>query len=293
MTKKNRNLQIILHCFFVLLSSAYILPFILMLSVSFSEEASLVSSGFSLIPPVFSLDAYRLALRNPAQLLQSYKVTIIFTVANTFLTLLVLSMLAYAISRPTFKFRRVIAFFAFFTMLFNGGLVPTYLLNVRYLRLDNTIWVYILPSLVSAWYLMILRTNFQQIPQALIESAKIDGAKEIYICFKIVLPLSLPVLATIGFMNFVDKWNDWFTAVLYIRSPNLYSLQYLLQRILREAEYLRQLSSERAFLEAGADPPTESFRFAMALLASGPVLVIFPLFQKYFSKGMTVGAVKG
>ena len=178
-------------------------------------------------------------------------------------------------------------------MLFNGGIVPTYLLITKYLQLKNTYWVYILPSVASAWNLIVLRTNFQQLPDALVESAKIDGASEYRICFSIVLPLSVPAMATIGFLYFVGKWNDWTTCVYYINKPYLYSLQYLLQRILREAEFLKQLSAEQAALEAGAQIPTESFRFAMAVLAAGPVLVIFPFFQKYFSKGLTIGAVKG
>lgn len=148
-------------------------------------------------------------------------------------------------------------------------------------------------KLVSAWNMIVLRTNFQKIPTALIESAKIDGASEYRICFQIVLPLSVPAIATIAFFYFVGKWNDWNTAVIYIRDINLYSLQYLLQRILREAEFLKQLSAEQMAQESQTVIPTESYRFAMALLAGGPVLVIFPFFQKYFSKGLTVGSVKG
>ena len=285
--------QFFLHLVFIVLSLLYILPFILMISVSFTDEATLTAGGFSLLPRVFSLEAYQLAFRNPKQLLQSYQVTILFTIAGTLLSTLIMSMMAYSLSRPNFKLRRVVTFMAFFTMLFSGGLVPSYLLNVRYLHLNNTFWIYVIPALVSAWNLIIIRTNFQQIPVSLIESAKIDGAGEMYICFRIVIPLSVPVLATIAFLYFVGKWSDWMTAVIYIKSPNLYSLQYLLQRILREVEFLKQLSAENRALEAGAVFPTESFRFAMALLTSGPVLVLFPFFQRYFSKGLTIGAVKG
>ena len=232
-------------------------------------------------------------MRNPQQLLQSYRVTISFTVIGTVLAVLIMGMMAYPLSRPNYKFRKLVTFVVFFTMLFGGGLVPSYLVNVRYLHLDNKLWIYILPSLVSAWNIIIIRTNYAQLPKELIESAKIDGANELYICFRIIMPLSKPVLATIGFFFFVNKWNDWMTAVIYINKPNLYSLQYLLQRILREAEFLKQMAEENQVVEQGAVYPTESFRFAMALLAAGPVLVIFPFFQKYFSKGMTIGAVKG
>lgn len=294
MVKKSTKLgQVLLHLVFILICLTYILPFILMISVSFSSEESLTQGGFSLLPREFSLDAFKTALRNPQQLLDSYKTTAIFTIAGMILSVTVLAMMAYSLSRPNYRFRKVLTFYAFFTMLFSGGLVPSYLLNVKYLGLFDSLWVYILPSLVSAYNLIIIRTNFQQLPQSLSESAKIDGANELYICFRIVMPLSVPVLATIAFLFFVGKWNDWFTAVLYIKSPSKFSLQYLLQRILREAEYLKQLASENAALDVGAVYPTESFRFAMALLASGPVLIVFPFFQKYFSRGLTVGAVKG
>ncbi|HHT03372.1 MAG TPA: carbohydrate ABC transporter permease, partial [Bacteroidales bacterium] len=183
-------------------------------------------------------------------------------------------------------------FFVLFTMLFSGGMVPTYLMNVRYLHLDNTIWIYILPGLVSAWNLIIIRTNYKSIPEELIEAAKIDGAGELYICFKIVMPICKPVLASVGFLFLVAKWNDWNTALLYITNPNLYSLQYLLQKILNEAEFLKQLA-EAGQLVDGSVFPSESYRYAMALIAAGPVLLVFPFFQKYFAKGMTIGGVKG
>ena len=294
MVKKSTPLgQAMLNLTFILICLTYILPFALMISVSFSSEDSLIQGGFSLLPKEFSLEAYKLALRNPAQLIQSYKTTALFSGTGMALSVITLAMMAYSLSRPNYRFRKALTFYAFFTMLFSGGLVPMYLLNVKYLGLYDSLWVYILPSLVSAYNLIIIRTNFQQLPPSLAESAKIDGANEFYICFRIVIPLSVPVLATIAFLYFVGKWNDWFTAVLYIKSPGKFSLQSLLQRILREAQYLKQLASENAAMEAGAVYPTESFRFAMALLASGPVLVVFPFFQKYFSRGLTVGAVKG
>ena len=170
--------------------------------------------------------------------------------------------------------------------------MPSYLLIVRYLHLNDTMLVYIFPGLVSAYSVMIIRTNYRSIPYELIEAAKVDGASELFICFRIVMPLSKPVLASIGFLFLVDKWNDWMTSMLYIRDPKLYSLQYLLQRILNEAEYLRQLADTGALM-GGEVFPTESFRYAMALVAAGPVLLIFPFFQKHFAKGMTLGGVKG
>ena len=182
-------------------------------------------------------------------------------------------------------------------MLFNGGLVPNYILNTQYLHLNDTIWIYILPSLVGAWNIFIFKSFFQGLPDGLVEAAKIDGAREFQIYFKMIIPLSTPVIATIGFMGLVGKWNDWNTALLYIRKPELYSLQYLLQKILREAEYLKNLRESNAAAAAmlGGDEalPAESMRYAMAMLAAGPMLIVFPFFQKYFSKGMVVGSIKG
>ena len=202
--------------------------------------------------------------------------------------------MAYPLSRKCFKFRGIITKYIFVTMLFSGGLVPSYILNTKYLHLGNTFWIYILPGLTSAWKVIVFRTFFQGLPDGLVEAAKIDGAKEIMIFFKIILPLSTPVIASLGFMTLVGKWNDWNTTLLYIRDSKLYSLQYLLQRILREAEYVKnlQLSGESTML-SDKDLPTETMRYAMAMLAAGPMLVVFPFFQKYFAKGMVVGAVKG
>lgn len=293
--KKKKKLgkgQIVLHAVFIVLVLMYIIPFILTISISFSDETSLIRNGYSLIPHVFSLEAYKMVFNNPAQIFQSYKVTIIFTVTATALSVLVMGVMAYPLSRPNFRFRGPLSFYVLFTMLFSGGMVPTYLLIVKYLHLDNTIWVYILPGLVSAYNLIIIRTNYKSLPEELIEAAKMDGATELYICFKIVMPLCKPVLASVGFLFFVAKWNDWNTALLYITDPRLYSLQYLLQKILNEAEFLKQLA-ESGELMGGEVFPSESYRYAMALVAAGPVLCVFPFFQKYFAKGMTLGGVKG
>ena len=293
--KKKKKLgtgQIVLRAVFIVLVLMYIIPFILTISISFSDETSLIRNGYSLIPHVFSLEAYKMVFNNPAQIFQSYKVTIIFTVTATALSVLVMGVMAYPLSRPNFRFRGPLSFYVLFTMLFSGGMVPTYLLIVKYLHLDNTIWVYILPGLVSAYNLIIIRTNYKSLPEELIEAAKMDGATELYICFKIVMPLCKPVLASVGFLFFVAKWNDWNTALLYITDPKLYSLQYLLQKILNEAEFLKQLA-EAGELMGGEVFPSESYRYAMALVAAGPVLCVFPFFQKYFAKGMTLGGVKG
>ena len=284
----------VLHTFLIAVSLCFILPLVMVISISVSSEDAISDFGYTLFPNEVSFDAYKLAFQNPQQLLNSYKTTIIFSLSATALSLLVQSMVAYPLSKKTYKHKKFVTIYIFITMLFSGGLVPSYILNTQYLHINNTIWIYIIPGLVGAWNIIVMRTFFQGLPDGLPEAAKIDGANEFYIYAKIILPLSKPVLATIGFMTLLAKWNDWNTSLIYIRKPELYSLQYLLQRILREVEYIKSLqNTQAAALVNTHNMPTESFRFAMAVLAAGPMLMIFPFFQKYVSKGLTIGAVKG
>ena len=281
---------------FCLGSLVFILPFVLIVSASFSDEQTLLSEGYKLIPSVFSTEAYKYVFRNPQQLLDSYKVTIIYSIVATVLGVVVMAMLAYPLSRPNYKYKKIATFFIFFTMLFSGGLVPTYIWITRYLHLGDTIWVYILPCLVNAFHVIVIRSFFQGLPQALMESAKIDGASELQTFFKIVMPLSKPVIATISLLTLLSRWNDWNTALIYIKSSNLYSLQYLLQKILREAEFVKNMAESSPVAGVDLDLsnlPSVTIRFAMCMVAAGPMLIIFPFFQKYFAKGLTVGAVKG
>ena len=181
-------------------------------------------------------------------------------------------------------------------MLFSGGLIPTYIMNTQVLNLGNNILIYILPSLVSAWNVIIMRTFFQDLPESVVESAKLDGANEFVIYSRISLPMAKPVLATIGFMLLLSKWNEWYTCLIYIRDPQLFTLQYLLQKILNDSAFMNKMSIN---MPSGIDlsqtvkVPTETMKFAMCVLATGPMLFVFPFFQKYVSKGLTIGAVKG
>ena len=290
MRKKQKSGQIILNIVFILLAICYIYPFLMVISVSLTQETALYQNGYQLIPETVSTLAYEMVFRNPNQMIRAYIVTIVFTLTATILSALVTSLLAYPLSRQNFIWKKPLSFLVFFTMLFSGGLVPTYLLLTKVLHLNDTIWVYILPGLVSAYNVMIVRTNYRSLPEEMIEAAKLDGASELRICFQIVIPLCKAGIASVAFLFLVAKWNDWMTSMLYIRNPDLYSLQYLLQRLLRETDFLR---SSLSGLDAGTTPPLETLRFAMALVAAGPVLVIFPFFQKYFTKGMTLGGVKG
>lgn len=287
--------KVLVHIFLIAMSLAYLLPLVLMISISFSSESAVNMYGYTLMPKVFSTEAYRRALANPYQIIQSYKVTIIFSVVQTILAILVQALMAYPLSRRGYALKKPVTIYIFITMLFSGGLVPSYILNTQYLHLNNTIWIYILPCLTNAWNVIVFRTFFQGLPEELVEAAKIDGAEELRIFFTIIVPLSTPVFASLGFMNLVGKWNDWNTTLLYCsRNAKLYSLQYLLQKILKEVEYVKGLqNTAAAALIDESDLPTETMRYAMAMLASGPMLIVFPFFQKYFAEGLTVGSVKG
>ncbi len=285
--------QGILNIAFILICLCYLLPLLLVVTISLTDNATLNTVGFSLFPKNPSLAAYRAIFQKPDQIVNAYGVTIFFTVAVTAGALLFQSTIAYALSRRDFVLRKPITFVLFFTTLFSGGMVPSYILNTSYLHIGNTIWIYVLPALVNVWNVIVLRTNFQGIPDGLVEAATIDGAGEWRICFTIILPLCAPALAAIGFLTFISKWNDWFTCQLYIKNMNLYSLQFLLQKLLKEAEYARQLVDAGMVNAGDIDIPTESYRFAMAVVAMGPMIFIFPFFQKYFAKGLTLGAVKG
>ena len=292
MQKTNKFKEGLLTTIFVVLSVLVIIPLIILISTSVSSEKDIADFGYRLIPKSIDFTAYRYIMKNPTQILNAYQTTFIFSVASMVLGLLLMSMVAYALSRRDFKARRFFSFFMYFTTMFGGGLVPSYILITQYLHLQDTIWVYIIPSLIAPFNIFMIRTNFQALPIELTESALIDGAGEYTIFFKIIMPLSKPVLATVALFTFLGKWNDWMTSMLYINNrDDLISLQYLLQRLMQNIELLKDenISSYTQTMEI----PSETVRMAMAVVAAGPVLVVFPFFQKYFTRGMTVGSVKG
>lgn len=297
MKKKRISLgKIIIHAFFIVFSLTFILPILSVLSISLTDEATLGEVGYSLIPKKVSVLAYTYIFANPQKIIDGYAVTIFVSAVGTFLSLLVVTSVSYALSRITFVYRKAINYYFLFTLLFSGGLVPLYILNTQYLKLGDSIWIYIIPSLVNVWNVIVVRTFMQQdIPTELIEAAKMDGASEYCVYLQIILPLSKPVIATIGLLTLLGKWNMWQESMLYIRNTRLYTLQYLLQRMLLDAQFAQQMSNTMPgsiSMTEAVKVPSESMRFAMCVLAAGPMLVVFPFFQKYFSKGLTIGAVK-
>lgn len=285
--------QLLLNTLFVILSLLVIIPFVMVISISFSNEKDIMDYGYKLIPMNFDLSAYKYIFDNPTTIINAYKVTFIFSVVSMVAGVLLMAMMAFVLSKKDLKGKNGMSFYLYFTMLFSGGLVPTYILITKYLNLGDNMLVYIIPGLISPWYVFMMRTFIQGIPYELTEAAEIDGASEFRIFFMIILPLSKPVLATVALFIFLGKWNDWNTSLLYINKPELFSLQYLLQRILKNIELLQQETNNINVLVEISKIPAETVRMAMAVVVAGPALVVFPFFQKYFVKGLTVGSVKG
>ncbi len=293
MNQKLKKPQIIPNIFMVLFSVIIIFPFLLVVSTSLSSEADISRYGYALIPKNLDFSAYEYVFENPKMILNAYRVTFIFSVLTTVFGVLLMSFLAYPLTRKNLKGRKQISFIIYFTMLFSGGLVPSYILNTQYLHLNDTIWIYIIPALISPWYVFMMRSFFSELPGEVIESALIDGAGEYKILLRIIYPMSTPVLAVVALFTFLGKWNDWNTAMLYINKEELVSLQYLLQRIMNNIKVLTDERVASMGVNLTSEIPTESVRMAMAVVVAGPALVVFPFFQKYFVSGLTVGSVKG
>ena len=275
----------------MLISFAFLLPLAVVVSASLSDEQTLAQNGYSLLPQNFSLAAYKYLFLDPDRLIRAYSVTILVTAVGTMLGLLVMSMLAFALSRPEFKWRKPFSFLLIFTMLFSGGLVPTYLLMTQVLHLKDNILALILPYLVVPWFVFILRSFFSNLPQEILDVARVDGASEWRIFFQIVLPLSTPALATVGLFMILLYWNDWWLSLLYINDPNLFPLQYLLYAITRNAEFLT--SNASTGLLTSVEIPTQTLRMAMVVVAMGPIAIAFLVLQKYFTRGALIGSLKG
>lgn len=284
------------HAILLICSALCVLPFLLLFTSSLTDNTVIMQNGYSFFPEKFSLDAYRYLWNESTDILRSYGITIFITVVGTVLSLTITPMLAYPISRKDLPYRNTLAFYVFFTMLFNGGLVPTYFVYTQLFDLKNTLAALLIPGLLlNGFNVLLMRTFFMTtIPPAILESAKIDGAGEIRIFYKIVLPLSMPIMATIGLFQGIGYWNDWFNGLIYITNPKLFSLQNILNRIMMDIQFLSSDPSLSAQASGSMmNLPTESFRMAIVVIGVVPILLAYPFFQKYFVKGITIGAVKG
>ncbi len=274
-----------------------LIPMLLIIIVSFSSELSIANRGYSFWPEAWTLDGYRFLFKTGDQLLNSYIITIFYTITGTVMSMTVMTMFSYVIAQRNFPLCKSLTWMLFFTMLFSGGLVPSYILNVRYLQINDSIWIFLLPSLVSAWYTIILRTFIQTtIPDTLFEAARIDGAGHFRVFISIVLPLFKTGIATVSLFNVVTRWNDWFIGMLYIRNPKLIPLQTMLTKIQDSIEFLKQNAAIAGTPDGIAllrNLPDENLRMACTIVVILPILMAYPFFQRFFVRGLTIGSIKG
>jgi putative aldouronate transport system permease protein len=291
--KNNRLFSFVIHTLLILLTVLTLLPLVLLVVSSLTDENTILQNGYSFFPKTWSLRAYRYLMNQADYILNAISISALVTVIGTTCSLFITCLLAYPLSRRDFPLRVPLSFIVFFTMLFNGGLVPTYLIYTQMFHIKNTLFGLIVPRLlVSGFTVILVRTFFSMnIPEAILESARIDGAGEFRIFFRIVMPLSLPILATVGLMSGLNYWNDWYNGLIYITNPRLFSLQNLLNRMLSEIQFLQSNSSMGN--DELAKIPTTTVRMAMAAIGAVPILVAYPFFQRYFVKGIIIGAVKG
>ena len=296
MVERNKTFQVVVHGIMVLLCLVCVLPFLLLIMSSVADENWLIMNGYSFFPAKLSADAYQYLLVDSSSIVRGYLISAFVTVAGTCISLVMTTLMAYPLSRKDLPGRYIFSFFIFFTMLFNGGLVPTYIMWTQTFHIKNTIFALLVPNLLmGAFYVIMMRTYFSSnIPDAVIEAARIDGAGEMRILLKIVLPMSLPAMATLALLTGLGYWNDWLNGLYYIQNDSLYSIQVLLNRMLMDVQFLMSSANTAAAGNQQMGPlPSTGIKMAVAVLGALPALIIYPFFQKYFVKGITIGAVKG
>ncbi|WP_027092936.1 carbohydrate ABC transporter permease [Cohnella thermotolerans] len=285
--------QTILVILVTLFSLACLFPFLMVISGSLSTEKDIVNNGYSLIPRHVTLDSYKILLLGSNRILDAYGVSILVTSIGTALSVVVNGMGGYVMGRRSFKYRNILSIYVIITMLFSGGLVPWYIICVRYLDLKDTLWAMILPPLANAFNMFLIRNFMQSIPEDLYESAKIDGASEYRIFFRLIAPLSVPVLATVGLFVALGYWNDWFLGLMFIDKSELQPLQLLLRALISNVEFLKSSGNAAAMQRIAPAIPSESIKMALTVITIGPIVFLYPFVQRYFVKGLMVGAVKG
>ena len=268
-----------------------VLPLILVIAGSFTSENAIYKYGYTLIPTEFSTEAYKVIFKAPRDIINSYMVSITLTVTGTAIGLFITAMTAYVIHKKDFKYRNQFAFFFYFTTLFSGGMVPYYILMVKYLQLKNSFLAILIPHLLSVFFILIMRNFMNSIPDSIEESAKIDGAGDFKIFVNLILPLIGPALASIGMFIALGYWNDWANAMLYIDRPSLYPLQYLLYRMISNVNFAINVTASSGV--PLPEMPQQSIKMAMTVVAIGPIILLYPFIQKYFVKGIMIGSVKG
>lgn len=296
--KSERNPKMTVGYFFVLLfvglfAAMCLYPFLLVISGSFTTNAAAIKYGFTLIPREFTTAAYQTLFANSQAIINGYKVTVFVTVVGTALSLVINSMMAFVLSRQLLPGRRIINLYVLITMLFNGGMVPWYIICTRYLHLQNTILALIVPMLVSAWNIFLIRNYFSSMPNELYESAKIDGAGDFFIYLRIYFPLAKPVIATVLLFTALGYWNDWWHGLMLVEDQALQPLQMLLRAIIANIQFLQTMDSSPQIQQMMASIPGDGIRMALVIITTGPIILLYPFVQRYFVKGIMVGSVKG
>jgi len=295
-TQIKSSTNFLFHLLLLALVAACLIPLLLVVSISFSAEASIRIYGYQLIPGIISFEGYAYLLQQRDTMLRTLWMSVVVTVTGTTLGIILNSLMGYVLSRREYKLRKFFIWFVFIPMIFNGGLVSTYFIVSQFLRLRDSVWALILPLAVSSFNVILCKTFFQTtIPDSIVESAVIDGASQLTVYFWIILPLSLPVLATIGLFLSFAYWNDWFQAMLYIDNPRLFTLQAYLNRLLGDIDFLAHNAQlmGASVAELIARMPKEAARMAIVVVAVLPIACAYPFFQRYFISGLTVGSVKG
>lgn len=279
----------------IILVLCCVLPFLLMVMASFTDEQTLIRNGYSFFPEKFSLETYRYIMRSAETIFRGYFMTIIVTVIGTFCNITMTVLFAYPLSRKDLPYRNALSFILFFTMLFNGGLVPTYMMYANTFHIKNTIWALLIPNLMmNAFYVIMMRSFFTaSIPDSLIEAAKLDGASEMKILTKVILPLSKPMLVTLVLMVGLTYWNDWMNGMYYVTDNHLNTIQMILNNMIQNVEFLSRSANVLGADSAAIKLPTVGIRMGIAVIAVLPIMIIYPFLQKYFVKGIVVGGVKG
>ncbi len=295
MRSKRDASQIAINIILMIFSLLCIIPFVLLFMSSITDENTIIREGYSLFPSKLSMYAYTYLRNNIGAMARAFMISIFVTTVGTICSLFIMSLMAYPLSKKGMPLAKFFTFFVFFTMLFNGGLVPTYMVYTKLLGIKNTITALIVPYLlVRPFYVLLLKTFFQNsIPPAILESARIDGAGEWRIFFRIILPLSLPVLATVGLFQMVNYWNDWFNGMIFLTDSKLFSFQNLLNRILLDVQFLSSSAMGDIASQGLVTVPTMTVRMALAFIGIVPIIVAYPFLHKYFAKGLTIGGVKG
>ncbi len=292
-SKDQKRWNITANIVMTIMTALAILPFILLIIASFTEENTALKYGYSYFPKAFSLDAYAYILQNASTFIRAYGMTIVVTALGTAASIVLTALTAYVLSKKGLPGGKILTLIVVFTMLFNGGLVATYISYVTIFHIKNTLFALVCPSLLmNAFSIMLVRNYFaNSIPEEIYESARIDGASELTIFFKLVLPLSVPILATVGLMAGIAYWNDWQNALYYVDDKKLYTIQAILNSINDSISALTSLGGSAGVTVA--DLPSTTIRMAVAVVGILPVLVVYPFFQKYFATGLMAGSVKG